>query len=160
MGNRGGKREGAGRPGGSRNRRTVELALRRQRDSTGNKPLAKEVLERFMLFYTEAAMQYLPPLPIAEEWPDAQKFHSYADKAGHFARMLAPYQSPTYKSITVQAPRESSAHGTPAIDALEAFVLTLAAVRRREPQPAEKPAAEPTDDVPMLIDVKPNGGQS
>lgn len=107
-----------------------------------------------MMFYTEAAEHYLPKLPIPDEWNDAHKFHTFVEKACTYARMLAPYQSPTYKSITVQAPRESAARGTPAIDALEAFVLTLAAVRRREPQ-MSAPTSEPEPDMPTLIEINP-----
>ena len=155
----GGKREGAGRKPGSRNRRTVELELIRAREGAGGKTLAKEVLERFMLFYADAAMQYMPPVPIPDDWEDAHKFHSLAEKAGNFARLLAPYQSATYKSITVQAPRDS-VRGTPAIDALEAFVLMLATVRRREPMKTvePEPEPEPDGDVPLLIEAKANGG--
>lgn len=149
------KRQGAGRKPGSRNRRTVELELKRQRDLAGDKPLAKEVLERFMLWYVEAAGHYVPPLPIPEDWPDLHKYYSLVDKACHYARMLAPYQSPTYKSITVQAPRESAGRGTPAIDALEAFVLTLAAVRRTSPQPPIQVVETPIEDVPTLVEVRP-----
>ena len=155
----GGKREGAGRKRGSRNWRTIELELKREREIAGDRPLAKEVLEKFMMIYTDAAMQYMPPVPIPEDWEDAHKFHSFAEKAGNFARMLAPYQSATYKSITVQAPRDS-VRGTPAIDALEAFVLMLATVRRREPMKTvePEPEPEPDGDVPLLIEAKANGG--
>jgi hypothetical protein len=67
--------------------------------------------------------------------------------------MLAPYQSPTYRSITVEAPRESAVRGTPAIDALESFVLALA--RERRVQPPEPKTIEPSaEETPTLVAVR------
>ena len=158
MGAKGAPKSG-GRQRGSRNIRTVELAKAHERMVVGAQEsgaLAKEVLEELMMFYINAARHYMPPIPIPEDYPHLHAFHSFTERAGHFARMLAPYQSPTYRSITVQAPRESAGHGTPAIDALEAFVLTLAAVRRRpqsEPEIIEAKAAE----EPTLVAVRATG---
>jgi len=122
-------------------------------------PLAKEMMEQLAVFYFKAAQQLMPPLPIPENYdPDKlRRFNSMAEKCAFYARSLAPYQSPTYRSITVQAPRDTAHRGTPAIDALEAFVLTLAAVRRRPEPVVDLKANEPEPDVPMLVEVKRNG---
>ena len=69
--------------------------------------------------------------------------------------MLAPYQSPTYRSITMQAPRESAARGTPAIDALEAFVLTLSRLRRIGPNDTKTVECAADDETPTLVAVRP-----
>ena len=149
-----------GRPPGAVNRTTTQRKLLVEHRATGV-PLAKEILEEFMLFYVEAARKVIPKrLPLPDNASEAEHsnvrlFHSLAEKAAFYARALAPYQSPTYRSITVQAPREQH-HGTPAIDALEAFVLTLAAVRKPVPEPK---IIEPVpEDEPTLVDVKSNGG--
>jgi hypothetical protein len=148
------KTVGSGRKKGTPNRRTIERKLVSEARADG-KPLAKEVLEDFMLFYIQAAYQFRPPLPIPENWEGESKFHSYAEKAGQFARMLAPYQSPTYRSITMQTPRESAAGGTPAIDALEAFVLALARARRDQPNDTKTVESAAVDETPMLVAVRP-----
>jgi hypothetical protein len=149
-----------GRQSGSRNLRTVELAVKRERELASGKPLAKEVLEELMLLYRDAALQFRPPLPIPDDY-DADKlrmFDKFADKTMICATRLAPFQSPTYRSITVQAPRDTAMRGTPAIDALEAFVLTLAAVRRKPPETVDLKANEPEpDDTPTLVEVRRNG---
>jgi hypothetical protein len=146
------------RPFGSVNRRTTERKLALQHRADGI-PLAKEMLEELAIFYFKAAMQLMPKLPLRDDDdPDKlRKFHSMAEKCAFYARSLAPYQSPTFRSITVQAPRDKEAHGTPAIDALESFMITLAAVRRREP---DRPPVidNDDDDTPTLVAVKSNGG--
>jgi len=113
-----------------------------------------------MLLYRDAALQFRPPLPIPDDY-DADKlrmFDKFADKTMICATRLAPFQSPTYRSITVQAPRDTAMRGTPAIDALEAFVLTLAAVRRKPPETVDLKANEPEpDDTPTLVEVRRNG---
>ena len=148
------KTVGSGRKKGTPNRRTIERKLIGEARADC-KPLAKEVLEDFMLFYIQAAYQFRPPLPIPENWEGESKFHSYAEKAGQFARMLAPYQSPTYRSITMQPPRESAARGTPAIDALEAFVLTLSRLRRIGPNDTKTVECAADDETPTLVAVRP-----
>jgi len=113
-----------------------------------------------MLFYVEAAKQYMPPLPIPANYDEKKlrKFNDLTDRAAFFARALAPYQSPTYRSITVQAPRDTAMRGTPAIDALESFVLTLAAVRRTKPvETVDLKVNESEPEMPTLIAVKRNG---
>ena len=148
-----------GRPAGSPNRATTQRKLISEHRADGV-PLAKEVLERYMLYYVDAANRIMPKLPLKLDPDEAERaklrlFNSLVEKAAFFARALAPYQSPTYRSITVQAPRDSAARGTPAIDALEAFVLTLAAVRKKEPEP-QIIESEP-DDMPTLVAIKRNG---
>src|SRR6516165_5667554 len=149
-----------GRQSGSRNLRTVELAVKRERELASGKPLAKEVLEELMLLYRDAALQFRPPLPIPDDY-DADKlrmFDKFADKTMICATRLAPFQSPTYRSITVQAPRDTAMRGTPAIDALESFGLTLAAVRRSKPvETVDLKVNESEPEMPTLIAVKRHG---
>ncbi|HKD91833.1 MAG TPA: hypothetical protein VKB56_08010 [Terriglobales bacterium] len=144
------KTVGSGRKKGTPNRRTIERRLLGEARADG-KPLAKEVLEANMLRYVELANSCLPPA--SGRWAKEQEFHFYTQKASDNARMLAPYQSPTYRSITVEAPREPAVRGTPAIDALEAFVLALA--RARKVQPPEPKTIEPSaDETPTLVAVR------
>ena len=149
------------RPRGSPNKVTVQRKLTMEHRALGI-PLAKQVLEDFMLQYVEAAKAYMPkqwPIPDDDEAEaNARKFHFLADKAAFYARALAPYQSPTFRSIEIQPPRDTASRGTPAVDALEAFVLTLAAVRRKQPEP--KVIEPEPDDTPTLVAVRGNGGGS
>src|SRR5215469_15768514 len=145
-GSKPGERRG-GRKAGTPNRRTIERRLITEARAD-SKLLAKEVLEQNMLRYVELANSCLPPA--SGEWKKEQQFHFYTEKAGANARMLAPYQSPTYRSITVQAPRETAVRGTPAIDALEDFVLALA--RARKDQPNEPKTIEASaEETPTLV---------
>lgn len=149
-----------GRIAGTPNRVTTQRKLIAEQRASG-KPLAKEVLEQYMLYYVEAANLITPKLPLQPDPNEAEQaklrlFNTLVEKAAFFARALAPYQSPTYRSITVQAPRDTAMRGTPAIDALEQFVITLAAVRRREPEP--KIIEPEPDDTPTLIEVKRRNG--
>jgi hypothetical protein len=124
------KTPGSGRQKGTPNKATIERRLFTEKKASGGL-LAKEVLEQSMLHYLQLANECLPPEK--GEWKREKDFHRYRDKADERARWLAPYQSPQYRSITVQPPRETGApRGTPAIDALESFVLALARVRRVE----------------------------
>jgi hypothetical protein len=150
-GSKPGERRG-GRKAGTPNRRTIERRLITEARADG-KLLAKEVLEQNMLRYVELANSCLPPA--SGEWKKEPQFHFYTEKAGANARMLAPYQSPTYRSITVQAPRESVARGTPAIDALEDFVLTLSRQRRIGPNDTKTVESAAVDETPTLVAVRP-----
>ena len=128
------KTPGSGRQKGTPNKATIERRLLFTEGRRANGTLlAREVLEASMLQYLQLANECAPPE--SGEW-EAEKqklFHFYREKADERARWLCPYQSPQYRSITVQPPRETGApRGTPAIDALEAFVLSLARVRRIE----------------------------
>jgi hypothetical protein len=128
-GSKPGERRG-GRQKGTPNKRTIEQRLFSEKRGVNGRLLAKEVLEAGMLTYLELAARYLPPE--RGQWTKEHQrfFHLYRHKADERARWLAPYQSPQYRSLTVTQPREKSAKGTPAVDALEDFMLRLAKARR------------------------------
>jgi hypothetical protein len=161
-GSRPGERRG-GRAKGTPNKRTTERKLFAEARSNG-RPLAKEVLEESMLHYLELASQCARPEQGHWQREKQKQFFAYRDKADERARWLAPYQSPTYRSITVQPPRQRAAKGTPAIDALEAFVLQLARQRRvhrlSEPKTIEAvavPDETPAEPVPVIDGKNSNG---
>jgi hypothetical protein len=70
------------------------------------KKLAKEVLEDFMLQTAEMAVHFQPAPPGSPKnrHADEAKFWTYARAAIECAQKLAPYQSPTFRAITVTAP--------------------------------------------------------
>jgi hypothetical protein len=148
------KTPGSGRKAGTPNRRTIERKLLfgegRRADGV---PLAREVLEESMLRYVQLANECAPPEN--GKWDKGQEklFHRYREAADLRAKWLAPYQSPQYRSITVQPPRETGApRGTPAIDALESFVLALAKVRRITPPKTIESAVVDATPSSELID--------
>jgi hypothetical protein len=104
-GARPGERRG-GRVKGQPNKTTVERMRRAELDvaaarARGEK-LGKEVLRDYMLIFQERAERYRKP-PHADE----AKFEKYAQLAVDCARWLAPYESPTFRSIAVMpAPPE------------------------------------------------------
>jgi hypothetical protein len=98
---RGGPRPNSGRKKGSRNKRSIGIAERMvaaAAASTGSaalqligKKLARDVLEDFMLKFTQ----------MAETETNLAKFERYARFAVHCAQSLAPYQSPTLRAVMV-----------------------------------------------------------
>jgi hypothetical protein len=141
------KTPGSGRQKGTPNRRTIERKLITAARADGV-PMAKEVLEQSMLEYLRLANACAPPESGAWQAEKQKLFHFYREKADERAKWLAPYQSPQYRSITVQPPRETGApRGTPAIDALESFVLALARVRRIE---GKSLPATPTESAKVI----------
>jgi hypothetical protein len=101
---RGGPRPNSGRKKGSRNKRSIGIAERMVEAggaSTGPaapqltaKKLARDVLESFMLKFTDMAEAETNPV----------KFERYARFAVHCAQSLAPYQSPTLRAV-MEAPQ-------------------------------------------------------
>jgi hypothetical protein len=147
-GSKPGERRG-GRQKGTPNKRTVQARLFREAKLDG-KPLAKEVLEESMFTYLRLAVACARPESGAWSAEKQKLFHFYREKCDERARWLAPYQSPQYRSITVQPPRETGApRGTPAIDALESFVLALAKVRRVE-APLKSLPATPSEAAKVI----------
>jgi len=101
-------RKTGGRRRGTPNKTTVEkalLAALAAAEGTGKK-LAKEVIEDFMLRYAEMAAHVQPAPPGAPPNPhaDEDKFWSWPEAAIDCAVKLAPYQSPTFKAVTVVPP--------------------------------------------------------
>jgi hypothetical protein len=87
---------------------TIEKALIAQRtidnaQANGQK-LAKEVLEDFMNLFAGMAAYYQPTTPEAPRQnnnANPETFEKWAIHAVDAARMLAPYQSPTFRSVMV-----------------------------------------------------------
>jgi hypothetical protein len=103
---KGGARPGAGRPRGP-SKATIEKALIAERTvseaKAARKKLAKEVLDDFMLRFTEIAayFQIAPPGAPPNPQADEGKFWKYAQAAVDCAHKLAPYQSPTFRAVVV-----------------------------------------------------------
>jgi hypothetical protein len=110
----GGKRPGAGRPKGSRNKGPKRaqygvLAIAKEvlpamgREAPGKK-LGKEVLEEFMLVARGMAAKYQPAPPGQPRNPhqNETKFLTYAEMAIKCASDLAEYQSPKFRAIAVR----------------------------------------------------------
>ena len=105
---RGGHREGAGRPTGTRNKTTIERALLAEKiveraQMTGEK-LAKEYLNDFLKLFAGMAEFYQPTFPgmvQQNQNGNEAKFERWADKAMYAAKELAKYQSPQYRAIAV-----------------------------------------------------------
>jgi hypothetical protein len=99
---RGGPRPNSGRKTGSRNKRHIGLAERMAEAAAAStmpptpqgKRLARDVLEDFMLRFTN----------MAEREADPVKFERYARFAVHCAQSLAPYQSPTFRCTKRSTP--------------------------------------------------------
>jgi hypothetical protein len=109
----GGARPGAGRKPGP-TKATIERAILAQRqiveaEKTGLK-LGKEVLAEFMQLFGGLATKFQPDqttTTAVREWaksPEYDKFLQFATLARDTAKMLAPYQSPTFRSIELAAP--------------------------------------------------------
>jgi len=100
---RGGRRIGAGRRKGSKSKSTIEreqlieqTAARHDPSKRGD-PLAKEVVEQFMLIAAGYASKYQPGKPEGDE----KKFLQWAKLAVEWAAELAPYQSPKFRAIVI-----------------------------------------------------------
>lgn len=105
-----------GRNKGTRNKATIERELLAARaaeervaaaEASGRK-LGKEVLDEFMHLFAGMAATYQPlrpgtPIPVGRT-PDEPQFEKYAKLAVHCARLLAPYQSPTFQAIMIAPP--------------------------------------------------------
>lgn len=108
-----GKKTGGRKPGSrnkalvERDRVAAEIAARTVADAKvrGHK-LAKERLDDFMTLFAGMAARYQPlpgwkegdPIPEGRE-PNETKFKEYALLTIECARILAPYQSPTFKAV-------------------------------------------------------------
>jgi hypothetical protein len=155
---------GSGRKKGTPNKATVQRRLLFDEGRRANgTPLAREVLEQNMLLYVRLASEYAPPDKGRWQREKRRQFFVYSDKANLLAKWLCPYQSPQFRSITVQPLHEPGRpRGTPTIDALESFMITLAKTRRHlnpptidaVPVPDETPA-----EAAKVIDGK-NGGHN
>jgi len=103
-----------GRKPGSRNKAVIErervaaeIAARTVADAkVSGRKLAKEQLDDFMTLFAGMAAHHQPipgwkegdPVPAGRN-PDEAKFKEYAMLTIDCARILAPYQSPTYKTV-------------------------------------------------------------
>lgn len=100
-------RKTGGRRRGTPNKATLEKALVAARSiadaKAAGKKLAKEVLEDFMLLFAGMAAHFQPVSPSRAPnlYADEEKFLRYSQAAIDCASKLAPYQSPTFKSVAV-----------------------------------------------------------
>lgn len=116
---KGGKRNGAGRPKGSPNKRTIEredLATQIAVRDLRSKPLAKELIETFMHIAAGYASTYQPRE--GNDRSSMQLFEKWARLAVSWACDLAPYQSPTFRAIIV-APNEAPSRGAEVLHTME-----------------------------------------
>lgn len=104
---KGGRRPGSGRPPGP-SKATLEKALIAERAVADARaralPLGREVLDKFMQIFSGMAAYYQPDLrsPASKPQGNEDKFEKYARLAIEAAKLLAPFQSPTMKAITIQ----------------------------------------------------------
>ena len=143
-----------GRAAGVPNRKTIERRLLFGEGRRANGTLlAREVLEQSMLEYLRLANECAPPEKGRWQAKKQKLFHFYRERADLRARWLAPFQSPTYRSITMQPPPQRPAKGG-AIDALEDFMLRLARARRLNPPEPKTIEAVPVPDETPAEAVK------
>lgn len=150
-----------GRAAGTRNKATLlkEAAaeLERQQAQGGNiKLMAKEVIEQFMHFFAGYATFFQPPIGGAPavlfdakgEITNTRELRAYEDRCNQFeryaklavacAKELAPYQSPTFKSIMVTPPPDPNQ-----LARLRDFTLNIfSAGKLIEQMPADDPLPE------------------
>lgn len=113
---KGGFRPGSGRTKGVKNKATLlkeqvaaEIAARTAMDARREgKPLAKDVLEEFMLLFKSMAARHQPlprnmPVPAGRD-PNPALFKEYAELTVYTAKSLAPFQSPTFKAMAITLP--------------------------------------------------------
>lgn len=124
-----------GRIPGSKNKATIEKAIiaeqinDRAKMKNGN-PLAKEVLEKFMMLFAgmasqEQALLINPPEATAEDRNPRRgsidQLERWAKNAIDTAAKLAPYQSPTFRAIITTPPPDPNAMLGPQIIDLKIF---------------------------------------
>jgi hypothetical protein len=112
-GSRPGERRGGRKPG-IPNRTTTERAeiarLAAAEANASGRKLGKEVLERFMVQFGELASYFQPTsfdTTVVHAWAGTKNYElfvQFAALARDTAKMLAPYQSPTFRSIELAAP--------------------------------------------------------
>ncbi len=109
-GSKPGEKRGPGRKG-IPNKSTIEKHLKIAQElarqaGQPHKRLAKEVLEDFMHLTAGMAALYQPTAPgqPINAYANEEKFWQAANACREFAKALAPYQSPTFRAITVSAP--------------------------------------------------------
>lgn len=121
---KGGRRPNAGRKKGSKNKLTIEREIQKEqrairRYGSGNEEgpkLGKEIIERFMNIATKYALMYEPKDedlkhsadPKEQDYRDWKRnqFKGWARLAVAWAADLAPYQSPTFRAISISPQRE------------------------------------------------------
>jgi hypothetical protein len=131
---RGGKRPNSGRPPGAKNKRNREREHRQLQVAARHKgedmpDLAKEVIEQFM----QIAVQYAKAYALTEadlgfseseatqnkrDWKHNQ-FKGWARLAVAWAADLAPYQSPTYRAISISTKDDRKDRGTTVLHTIE-----------------------------------------
>lgn len=104
-----------GRQKGARNKVTIARALRAEQEiaeaKASGRKMATQVLDEFMHLFAGMAAAYQPLPPGTEipagRAPDEAQFEKYAKLAVDCARILAPFQSPTFKAIVIAPPPDT-----------------------------------------------------
>ena len=94
-----------GRQKGTKNKRTVQKHMQRERGFDPERLLPKEVLEEVMTsFYSRAQMyeRQIAAIPGDKVEPElVNEYERWSKNAAEVARMYAPYCHPTYKAILI-----------------------------------------------------------
>jgi hypothetical protein len=125
---RGGRRAGAGKPRGSRNKKTLErqaaIAAQIDRIKDGGGQTGKETLEKLMAVAQDCMISERRDLG-KENVPNQEdhwkRFGEWFDRTAYCAKELAKYQSPTFKAVAVMAPAPTD----PMTKTVEGKVATL-----------------------------------
>jgi hypothetical protein len=162
QGSKPGERRG-GRGRGTKNLRTIEDELNAGMDAertfsearAHHKKLAKEVIADFMAVFMGIATRYQPLAKDGTPNPDfnEDKFERWSMNALHAAKWLAPYQSPTFRQVTLANPAPDHTQRHPnAAKAVSAILDLMAQTLRAPPiinatisHIAELPEATPVD---------------
>lgn len=153
-GSKPGERRG-GRKKGTPNLKTIEKKILEAREAGAKGApviLGKETLAEFVVFYRGMAAKYQPkasdnPYEMDEKtlpiWEDRMnKFERWSKLAVECAKYLAPYQSPTFRSVHIQGDMKPT-------DELEVIELTIFDDHNKviEHRPGERPSLPaPVDD--------------
>jgi|SRR5882672_88662 len=113
-GARPGERRG-GRKKGVHNKTSVERAAEVVANAKAtNTPLAKDILERFMLVFAGQAAVHQPrPDGLGGMLGNSKEFERWARLSVDCAGKLAPYQSPTFRAVMVTTPGSGLEGGVP-----------------------------------------------
>jgi len=134
--------------------------------ASGNRKLAIEVLDQLMHLHLSRASIYLPanPKAVAEHTANPNPhenetlFRYHVERAEGCASMLAPYQSATFKSITLQASAtQEIARDPAATQRLIAFFDKMASTLGQSPPPNMgarlRKKRQPGDDAVVIEGV-------
>jgi hypothetical protein len=105
MGAKGGKRPGAGRRDGSKNKETIakEAAAEMQRAAAAGRKLGVDILHDFATLFTGMAGYYQPSPNGSNQHANEAKFEKWARLAIECATSKAPFETPKLRAVMVSA---------------------------------------------------------